>query len=346
MRARLTVVESDDDFEPMVIKTKRSAPASVSVSLAVSMRCAAPAATAAVNTCAVAAVAAVAAEPYAAACVCSLERRSATAAATAHLHRTHANNADHHAVASVPPPLKKPRRVYQRRSSAPAPPPVPQVWSVSKNLRDLIDQFDALHPMINVKRTDRTPGSLCYPRVVEDERFTTWHKQFKHIEGALCNQPLGIDWCWMVPANFPSGADCFVHQLKMCKNGSQGKWLTHRFLHPVVHPQDYPQLADKSLFNNKLHVAHRCGHGLTHHMFGPVCVNPHHTIHVTNAVNQDHKGCKNGCAYLCPHEPKCIFTHADTGAPKPCLNSLQWPDLPNCPHVPPCGPTRPHGRAN
>jgi hypothetical protein len=70
-------------------------------------------------------------------------------------------------------------------------------------------------------------------------------------------------------------------------------------------------------------VSHLCGTAK--------CANPRHMAVVTQKVNESHKGCKNGCRQLCPHEPKCIFVK--NGIYLPCLNKDRLPVFCHCPSV-------------
>jgi hypothetical protein len=63
---------------------------------------------------------------------------------------------------------------------------------------------------------------------------------------------------------------------------------------------------------------------------GFVCINGiFHGDFSTRDVNESRKACKNGAACLCPHRPRCIFTHGD-GTSKKCRNLLDCVPLCAC----------------
>lgn len=175
-----------------------------------------------------------------------------------------------------------------------------------------------------------TPGEPRMPRSNErDARCLTWHKLATKIGSALTTAPQNNDDCWLLASNLSSRSGA-RHHFKLSRTGTGNKWQTHRLLYLLLHPDSYDSLLQRSL-----HVAHRCGNGLAPALGEPCCVNPYHCVLVTAQLNENHKGCKFGCAVLCPHVPKCIFVWPETGRCKPCFNNPDF--LPaQCPHQPSC----------
>jgi len=178
-----------------------------------------------------------------------------------------------------------------------------------------------------------TRGKFCMPKSSQDLRELTWETFLSRLVSEIQNNPADINCCWLVKTDNEG-----QHQKKLDKKGSGNKFATYRMLkviqdwsdrlHSIVE-QKQPEEAEA------VHFAHRCGRGKTSEKGGQICINPYHIEPVSAKVNQDHKGCKYGCAYLCPHSPKCIWTWKNTGEPKPCFNNLKY--LSNkCEHKPKC----------
>jgi len=188
---------------------------------------------------------------------------------------------------------------------------------------------------------DFEASKLRLPLSSEDGRKLTWTKLARMIARKMENDPTSTDYCWLVEANNASGGSKrsegstgYVHMLKL--TGKSDKWQTHRVMHILRNPGDWARIGNKSNADHELHVAHGCGHGRATNKGGRCCINPFHTVLVDNKVNQDHKGCKYGCAKLCPHDPKCLFTWPDTGKPKECFNDPSRYPPESCPHDRPC----------
>lgn len=157
-------------------------------------------------------------------------------------------------------------------------------------------------------------GVLKMPRASKDGRHLTWTKFIAATSDSIVNNPPDDKYCWFVLANKDDG----YYEVKLSKDGSRNKYRATRLLYALVDPEKgYWAVADR---DQSLHCAHRCGRGKALRKGGLVCINPFHATLVPSALNQDHKGCKYGCKALCPHDPKCLWTWHDTGAPKPCFN--------------------------
>ena len=197
---------------------------------------------------------------------------------------------------------------------------------VSLEFHRLLGRVDCASPLIG-KLAD---GRLRMPRSSSDGRHRTWYKTIEAIS-KVCNRPRSRDDCWLVPPNTPHG----LYSVKLSPSGSRNKWCGPRVVYALANPQELSYIEER---RSDRHVAHRCGNGSAANTTKPVCLNPyHHLVLVASTINQDHKGCKYGCVLLCPHEPKCVFVHRDTGLSKPCLNDIDTPLSPkHCTHSPRC----------
>lgn len=179
---------------------------------------------------------------------------------------------------------------------------------------------------------------LRLPFKSSDARVLTWKKLVKFsIAEKIVNNPQSKDDCWYIMSNNKSGGKYgagYVHQIKL--DGKGEKWQTHRIMHLLCNPSDWKIIGNKGNADTTKHVAHRCAHGRSSEPFGSCCINPFHTVLVDDNVNQDHKGCTYGCAKLCPHTPKCIFTWKHTGLTKPCFNDPHLYPPNECSHTPKC----------
>jgi hypothetical protein len=209
---------------------------------------------------------------------------------------------------------------------------------VKQRLIALLGTFDKKHQMFGAM----TDKKLVLLRSSSDARVLTWEKLINQVADRVVNAPDSDECCWFIPANLAGTSasrstttNLAVHHFKLSSNGASNKWQTHRILHVLAHPDDYPAIGNKDENKDSKHVAHRCGRGKAASKGMPCCVNPFHTVMVEAKVNQDHKGCKYGAAFLCPHAPKCLFTWPDTGKPKPCFNHSEWPTT-ACNHQPVC----------
>jgi len=163
---------------------------------------------------------------------------------------------------------------------------------------------------------------LKMPRSNSDGRVETWEKKLAHIIDKLKNSPADAADCWLVecPEADTSGYPMF-------KINGKTKYRTHRVLHCVYNPNEHGRVQNN---DKTLHLSHRCGWGKVSKTSRLVCINPYHVVYLAGATNQDHKGCKYGCAALCPHAGFCVWTWRDTGKPKPCFNQTPMPAQCNC----------------
>lgn len=170
---------------------------------------------------------------------------------------------------------------------------------------------------------------LRMPRSDSDGRKETWEKKLAHLIDGLENRPANANECWLMecPAADTSGYPMF-------KINNKTKFRVHRVLHCIYNPNEWNRVQSGDV---TLHLSHKCGWGKVSKASRLVCVNPHHVQYLVGLTNQDHKGCKYGCAALCPHNGFCVWTWRDTGKLKPCFN---LPALPaNCTCVPKCAHT-------
>jgi hypothetical protein len=157
-------------------------------------------------------------------------------------------------------------------------------------------------------------GTLRMPRKAHhDARKLTWPKKLAAIAGEVINAPPSTNDCWYVPASKLDG----YHETKISATGSTGKYRTHRMLRALYDPTAWTIVNDRKIED---HALHRCGRGKASAKGEPACINPHHICFADSAVNQDTKGCKYGAAFLCPHNPRCIWVDPATGRFKPCRN--------------------------
>jgi hypothetical protein len=167
-------------------------------------------------------------------------------------------------------------------------------------------------------------GKLRMPLHSSDARLRTWYKTISVLDDSVTNSPTSADDCWFIECNTGDG----YPMVKL--SGNADKFKITRLLWVLMHPEDYGKVAKDC--DDKWHLAHRCGRGKAQVELkngkktakgNKACINPAHLVLVDCKTNQDHKGCKYGCAALCPHMPKCLFTWHDTGCLKPCLNNTQ-----------------------
>jgi hypothetical protein len=169
---------------------------------------------------------------------------------------------------------------------------------------------------------------LKMPRSHSDGRVETWEKKLAHILTNLDNRPTSSADCWLVecPEADTSGYPMF-------KINPKTKYRIHRVLHCIYNPTEYVRVQSN---DQSLHLSHRCGWGKVSKTSRLVCVSPYHVLYLPGATNQDHKGCKYGCAATCPHAGFCVWTWRDTGKPKPCFNQNPMPAqctcTPQCSH--------------
>jgi len=167
---------------------------------------------------------------------------------------------------------------------------------------------------------------LKMPRSDSDGRIETWEKKLAHVIDSLRNRPTNNTECWLIdcPTADTSGYPMF-------KINKKTKYRVHRVLHCIYNPAEFNRVQTGDV---TLHLSHKCGWGKVSQTSQLVCVSPHHVQYLGAGTNQDHKGCKYGCAATCPHNGFCVWTWRDTGRLKPCFNQPTLP--PNCACVPRC----------
>jgi hypothetical protein len=161
-----------------------------------------------------------------------------------------------------------------------------------------------------------------------DGRALTWEKLAREIASKAAAQGAsGPDDCWFVVA--VNGDTSGYPQKKLATSGERNKHALSRILHFLKTPADL----DRYNADNQLQVAHRCRRGRFDQSKGVdwACVNPHHTVLVSDVINKSHDGCANGCAQLCPHTPKCLWTDAG-GHSLPCRLQIPLPPSCSCGH--------------
>lgn len=202
-------------------------------------------------------------------------------------------------------------------------------------MAEQFNPLDVLHHLLQQLPQDSAlvgplaPQKLCMPLSAADGRAFTWIKFTTNTCKNIVNEPSSIEDCWFVNSNKKDG----THAVKLAAKGDQNKFQTFRVLSVLRDPTLHSLVEEKT--TKALHFAHRCGRGKAKVQGAVCCINPFHNEVVDQKVNQDHKGCTYGCKFLCPHNPKCIFTWHDTGKVKPCFNmDDQLPVF--CPHTPTC----------
>jgi hypothetical protein len=198
---------------------------------------------------------------------------------------------------------------------------------VKAELLDLVNNIPKDHQCIGELNDDQ----LIMPLKHNDGRKVTWTKKVTNIAESICNNPKSRDDCWFIPSNTDDGR----HTMKLSKDGSKNKWQTHRFLYFLLNTDNetYNWINDRK---SEPHGAHICKKGQAKVKGEPCCINPYHIKLVSGKENQDDKGCNYGCAKLCPHDPKCIFTWGDSGLGKECFNDPNSYPPNECPHERTC----------
>jgi len=163
-------------------------------------------------------------------------------------------------------------------------------------------------------------SQLCMPLSSTKGTCLTWHRVLARLVTDLGNSPSSNDACWLIPAS-KSGTDSSGYHL--FRVGNMTRFRTHRVLHAIYNPQFYETVNNRALDQ---HLAHSCGFGRAYRNTQSqlICINPHHLAYCTSLVNQDHKGCKYGCAQLCPHDGFCRWNWPDTThlSCQPCVLAL------------------------
>jgi hypothetical protein len=156
-------------------------------------------------------------------------------------------------------------------------------------------------------------GIICMPRFHRDKRKLTWAKflgstlpaNMSRLYERINAAPPGvIEACWFYPVGsrdtngYPS--------YKLSSRGSQNKHGIHRILFSLFNP-------DRTVRRDGLVLAHRCRNGMRDRAHDYACINPHHLVLVTQAVNISHNRCANGAPALCPHDPSCLWRDRTIG---------------------------------
>jgi len=146
-----------------------------------------------------------------------------------------------------------------------------------------------------------------------DDRVASWIKFIKTNSKRVFINTIGNldDNCWDIT---PSSGNEYA-DVKL--DGENRQY--HRVMHAIFNPTDVTKL--ESFIGNQpvYQVCHRCGRSR--------CGNRRHLCLGSSEFNNKQKECKNSCAVLCTHEPKCIFVNTD-GLYLPCLNDpLNFPPL-------------------
>ena len=167
---------------------------------------------------------------------------------------------------------------------------------------------------------------LRMPRLdTPDARFLSWQKFINGVSQKLNNVPSCIEDCWFIPA--ASQKDYAIHNIG--PKNVDNRFQVHRILAVLENPNQYDKLNTHEKKTNTSWVcAHRCGRGK---YSGLTCINPRHIHICLQAENLSHRGCENGCTFLCPHTPRCIFTNAN-GYWMPCRNREDMLPLPGTCH--------------
>jgi hypothetical protein len=128
----------------------------------------------------------------------------------------------------------------------------------------LLGTFDKKHQMFGAM----TDKKLVLLRSSSDARVLTWEKLINQVADRVVNAPDSDECCWFIPANLAGTSatrstttNLAVHHFKLSSNGASNKWQTHRILHVLAHPDDYPAIGNKDENEDSKHVAHRCGRG-------------------------------------------------------------------------------------
>lgn len=116
--------------------------------------------------------------------------------------------------------------------------------------------------------------------------------------------PQTADDCWFVEMH--GGDTAGYPQKKLSNRGGANKWRVHQILHYLSHP-------DLDENDRTLELSHLCRRGRFDFALGitRACVNPVHTTLADHNTNLSQNTCGNGCAHLCPHQPRCVWTNGE-----------------------------------
>ena len=168
----------------------------------------------------------------------------------------------------------------------------------------------------------------------------TWGRIILGLAKGLENRPRGCQDCWHHGGRIDSSGypQIRVTPGRIESRGNQGTRFfstvpeTNRPLVKVAklawvlgHPSkmDTYTVGDRSSQTD-----HQCESKL--------CFNPWHLSTATDQENKSRHYCRYGCAALCPHEPRCLFSDPTTGISLRCLNSTDAGALSGCTCSPSC----------
>lgn len=190
-----------------------------------------------------------------------------------------------------------------------APTPMSFASQVARICLDQLATLEDDHALIG----PLSAGIICMPRFHRDKRKLTWAKflgstlpaNMSRLYERINAAPPGvIEACWFYPVGsrdtngYPS--------YKLSSRGSQNKHGIHRILFSLFNP-------DRTVRRDGLVLAHRCRNGMRDRAHDYACINPHHLVLVTQAVNISHNRCANGAPALCPHDPSCLWRDRTIG---------------------------------
>jgi hypothetical protein len=154
----------------------------------------------------------------------------------------------------------------------------------------------------------------------------TWQLTTVRMAKSLWNKPRNIMHdCWLSDPTKRGVLDIrqghfidkskFVPEKELVKKAAP----LYRLSYILLNPGNLLDLQWGSKENSNLfQIAHLCHHQLDQKSQNP-CWNPWHCMLTDDKTNKNMIGCTFGCAFLCPHSPRCIWTTAD-GIWMPCRN--------------------------
>lgn len=187
---------------------------------------------------------------------------------------------------------------------------------VYRELQRFLSMIPDHSPLIG--SLDPNRDLLRMPRVSPDGRDLTWSK-FTRIAAQSVFNPVGnvVNDCWFV--QHTSGEEFRV--VKMDPRGSANKWNYQNCTFVLKHPASTRFISHSARATHSETISHKCSASFPWHY---ACINPHHLRCEDSGTNEDRKGCRYGCVFLCPHKflnEACIFTDRETGAYRPCVNN-------------------------
>ena len=180
---------------------------------------------------------------------------------------------------------------------------------LTRLLNDVPDTSHIIGPL------DINRDLLRMPRSSNDGRDLTWTKFVRLVAVNVTNTIRDpVEDCWFVQAM--AGEEFRV--VKMDPHGGRNKWKFQTCTY-VLKNYANARITSHTLFDsNSDTLSHLCSASFPRLY---ACVNPHHLRYEDSATNEDRKGCRYGCAYLCPHSGLCKFTNKENGRSRPCFNN-------------------------